>query len=198
MSPYDDSATRQRNTKQRDAVAALLADVDDFRTAQELHAPAARSRRTRWSDHRLPHAADDGGRRRDRRDATARAASSCSGDAAATTTTTWCADPARGPSRSTGRPWRAGPTGSPASTDSSTSATPSRSSGRARPAPASSPGERPPLVRRRASARPTNCRSRGCGSACRGRTRTAGRRRRSSCPRRASRGAGTCSAGRCS
>jgi Fur family ferric uptake transcriptional regulator len=37
MSPYDDSATRQRNTKQRHAVAALLADINDFRTAQELH-----------------------------------------------------------------------------------------------------------------------------------------------------------------
>jgi Fur family ferric uptake transcriptional regulator len=36
MSPYD-SAGRQRNTKQRHAVAALLADINDFRTAQELH-----------------------------------------------------------------------------------------------------------------------------------------------------------------
>jgi Fur family transcriptional regulator, ferric uptake regulator len=35
--PYDDSASRQRNTKQRHAVATLLADVNDFRTAQELH-----------------------------------------------------------------------------------------------------------------------------------------------------------------
>ena len=37
MSPYDDAANRQRNTKQRHAVAALLTDVNDFRTAQELH-----------------------------------------------------------------------------------------------------------------------------------------------------------------
>lgn len=37
MSPYDDSTTRQRNTKQRHAVAALLADINDFRTAQDLH-----------------------------------------------------------------------------------------------------------------------------------------------------------------
>lgn len=37
MSPYDESSARQRNTKQRYAVAGLLADVDDFRTAQELH-----------------------------------------------------------------------------------------------------------------------------------------------------------------
>jgi Fur family transcriptional regulator, ferric uptake regulator len=37
MSPYDDSANRQRNTKQRHAVAALLAEVNDFRTAQDLH-----------------------------------------------------------------------------------------------------------------------------------------------------------------
>jgi Fur family ferric uptake transcriptional regulator len=37
MSPYDDSASRQRTTKQRHAVATLLADVNDFRTAQELH-----------------------------------------------------------------------------------------------------------------------------------------------------------------
>jgi len=37
MSPYDDNASRQRNTKQRHAVATLLADVNDFRTAQELH-----------------------------------------------------------------------------------------------------------------------------------------------------------------
>jgi Fur family transcriptional regulator, ferric uptake regulator len=37
MSPYDESSARQRNTRQRYAVAGLLADVDDFRTAQELH-----------------------------------------------------------------------------------------------------------------------------------------------------------------
>jgi len=37
MSPYDDGAGRQRNTRQRYAVTALLADVDDFRSAQELH-----------------------------------------------------------------------------------------------------------------------------------------------------------------
>ena len=37
MSPYDETGARQRNTRQRYAVAGLLADVDDFRTAQELH-----------------------------------------------------------------------------------------------------------------------------------------------------------------
>jgi Fur family ferric uptake transcriptional regulator len=37
MSPYDDAANRQRNTKQRHAVATLLADINDFRTAQDLH-----------------------------------------------------------------------------------------------------------------------------------------------------------------
>jgi Fur family transcriptional regulator, ferric uptake regulator len=37
MSPFDDTANRGRNTKQRHAVSALLGDVNDFRTAQELH-----------------------------------------------------------------------------------------------------------------------------------------------------------------
>ena len=36
MSAFD-TANRGRNTKQRHAVAALLSDVNDFRTAQELH-----------------------------------------------------------------------------------------------------------------------------------------------------------------
>jgi Fur family ferric uptake transcriptional regulator len=36
MSAFD-TANRGRNTKQRHAVAALLGDVNDFRTAQELH-----------------------------------------------------------------------------------------------------------------------------------------------------------------
>ena len=37
MSSFDDTGNRGRNTKQRHAVAALLRDVNDFRTAQELH-----------------------------------------------------------------------------------------------------------------------------------------------------------------
>ncbi|HEY7176096.1 MAG TPA: Fur family transcriptional regulator [Micromonosporaceae bacterium] len=38
MTAFDDGAAgRQRNTRQRNAVTSLLADVDDFRTAQELH-----------------------------------------------------------------------------------------------------------------------------------------------------------------
>lgn len=36
MSP--DDGVRQRNTRQRGAVSALLSDVEGFRTAQELHA----------------------------------------------------------------------------------------------------------------------------------------------------------------
>jgi Fur family ferric uptake transcriptional regulator len=34
----DEQSTRHRNTRQRGAVSALLAEVDDFSTAQELHA----------------------------------------------------------------------------------------------------------------------------------------------------------------
>ena len=37
MSPEADDAGRQRITRQRVAVTALLAGVDDFRSAQELH-----------------------------------------------------------------------------------------------------------------------------------------------------------------
>lgn len=38
MSGSDSGTPRQRNTRQRGAVIALLADVDGFRSAQELHA----------------------------------------------------------------------------------------------------------------------------------------------------------------
>ncbi len=38
MSTTDHQSTRHRNTRQRGAVAALLADIDDFSSAQELHA----------------------------------------------------------------------------------------------------------------------------------------------------------------
>jgi len=37
VSPEADEARRQRSTRQRVAVTALLAGVDDFRSAQELH-----------------------------------------------------------------------------------------------------------------------------------------------------------------
>ena len=37
MSSESEEAGRQRNTRQRVAVTALLAGVDDFRSAQELH-----------------------------------------------------------------------------------------------------------------------------------------------------------------
>jgi hypothetical protein len=101
-----------RNTRQRGEVLALLEEIDDFRTPQQLHVDLLQrgAKVGLTTVYRTLQLLVDAGRR----------ASSSIAGVVGRTTITWCAAAARRPSR-----WRVprssgGPTGWPASTDSPT------------------------------------------------------------------------------
>lgn len=124
-----------RNTRQRADVLALLREVDGFHSAQQLHQMLLdrQARVGLTTVYRTLQMLVDTGEL----DSTKLPGeSSCTdGAARAATTITWSAASAAARSRSPGRPWSGGPTRSPASTASPTSATPWRSSAPAAPAP---------------------------------------------------------------
>ena len=111
-----------------------LESFDDFRSAQEIHDLLRQRGEQRRPVHGLPHPAGARRRRRGRHAAHRGRRGGLPALLRRPTTTTWSAAPAARPSRSRARPWSGGPTRSPASTASPTSATPWRSSAPARTA----------------------------------------------------------------